>query len=124
MLSRLPIVPSKQTTVVNKTTTCMLNIQQIETLPLTVTQLRNSTGYDRVLCEVLHYMKTTWPTESSSNNLRPYWNRRNELSVEDNYLLWGNGVVVPLKLRNKVLKELHCSHCGVVCMMSIAQSYA
>ena len=31
MLSRLPIVPSKQTTVVNKTT--MLNIQQIETLP-------------------------------------------------------------------------------------------
>ena len=104
MLSCLPIVPSKQTTVVNKTT--MLNIQQIETLPLTVTQLRNSTRYDRVLCKVLQYRKTTWPTESPFDNLRPYWNC--------NCLLWGNRVVVPLKLRNKVLKELHCSHCGVV----------
>ena len=79
MLSRLPIVPSKQTTVVNETT--MLIIQQIETLPLTVTQLRNSTRYDRVLCKVLQYTKTTWPTESPSDNLRPYWNHRNELSV-------------------------------------------
>ena len=121
MLSHLPIVPSKQTTVVNETT--MLNIQQIETLPLTVIQLRNSTRYGRVLCKVLQYTKTTWPTESPSDNLRLYWNCRNELSVEDNCLLLGNRVVVPLKLSNKVLKELHCSHCGVVRMKSIAQSY-
>ena len=92
-------------------------------MPLTVTQLRNSTRYDRVLCKVLQYTKTTWPTELLSDNLRPYWNHRNELSVEYNCLIWGKRVVVPLKLRNKVLKELHCSHYGVDRMKSIARSY-
>ena len=52
-----------------------------------------------------------------------YWNRRTELAVEGDCLLWGIRVVIPQKLRNTALRELHRDHPGKVQMKAIAPSY-
>ncbi|XP_037826351.1 uncharacterized protein K02A2.6-like [Lucilia sericata] len=53
----------------------------------------------------------------------PFINRKDELSVEYDCILWGFRVVVPLKLRDKVLRQLHYSHFGIVKTKSLARSY-
>ena len=52
-----------------------------------------------------------------------YWNRRAELSIEDECILWGVRVIVPIKLREEVLKKLHQSHIGIMRMKMIVRSY-
>ena len=44
----------------------------------------------------------------------PYKSRRYELSVQDGVLLWGSRIVVPPRMRNCVLDELHKTHQGIV----------
>ena len=41
--------------------------------------------------------------------------------MEENCLLWGVRMIVPLKLRHHVLDELHLSHLGIVRMKSLAR---
>ena len=100
----------------------VFNISQMEALPVTVRQLRAATFSDRVLSKALRYTKGTWP-EQVPANLRPLLNRRNDLTVEEGCLLWGFRVVVPQKLRHKMLQELHTDHPGVSRMKSVARSY-
>ena len=119
-LSRLPLHNSEEDTKVPDPK--LFNIQQIETLPVTGTQLKTATNRDTILSKVLRYNKHGWPTEVP-DTLRPYWYRRSELSIEDDCILWGTRVVVPLKLREEVLEELHRSHIGIVRMKMIARSY-
>ena len=93
---------------------CLIYVQQIETLPVTSAQLKIATNRDPTLSKVLRYTKKGWPAEVS-DTLKPNWYRRAELSIEDDYILWGTRVIVLLKLRKEVLKELHqsCSHGSV-----------
>ena len=49
-------------------------------------------------------------------------NRKEELSVQDGCVLWGNRVVVPRAGQDKVLEELHDSHPGMSRMKSLARS--
>ena len=55
--------------------------------------------------------------------MRPFWNKRNELVVEEDCLMWGIRTVIPNKLRSVVLKELHSSHLGIVRMKMLSRSY-
>ena len=55
--------------------------------------------------------------------LQPYRTRCSELTVECGCLLWGVRVVVPNKLQQQVLKELHEGHPGIVRMKNLARSY-
>lgn len=52
-----------------------------------------------------------------------YRKKEVELSVEYNCILWGYRVVIPLKLRSKVLQHLHRSHLGMVKTKALARSY-
>lgn len=49
--------------------------------------------------------------------------RKNELSVEYGCILWGFRVIIPAKLRNTILKQLHASHFGIVKTKALARSY-
>ena len=64
---------------------------------------------------------------AASHNLplefRPFVKRKSELSIQDNCLLWGSRVVVPPKLRDRVLKELRNSHPGTARMKNLARQY-
>ena len=54
---------------------------------------------------------------------QPFVKRKYEFNVQDNCLLWGGRVVVPRKLRDKVLHELHVTHPGISQMKSLTHQY-
>ena len=98
----------------------MFNISQIDALPVTVAKLRAATASDRVLSKVCRYFKHGWPPEVPDN---PYLNRQHELTVEEGCVMWGIRVLIPEKLRKKLLRELHTDHPGATRMKAIARSY-
>lgn len=55
--------------------------------------------------------------------LQPYFNRRFELSVEQDCLLLGLWVVIPTQYQEDTLQELRSSHPGIVRMKDMARSY-
>ena len=100
----------------------IFNVRQMEALPVTTAQLKTATRQDLVLSRVVLYTRQGWPGKVP-DVLKPYWNRRSELSLEDGCLLWGVRVIVPRKLQERVLQEVHLSHPGIVRMKSLARSY-
>ncbi len=60
---------------------------------------------------------------NANNMLAPYVNRKDELTTQQGCLMWGWRVVIPPKLRSRVLAELHTGHPGVVRMKAVARSY-
>ena len=118
--SRLPL--DGEPSIEAATDATCFNLGQIDTLPLTATQLSETTRSDPELGRVLAYTRSGWP-EQVGPELRPFFNRKQELSVEGNCLLWGMRVIVPQKHRERVLQELHQEHRGMSRMKSVARSY-
>ena len=122
VLSRLPLRTKPQSNITSEEP-AVFNISQLENLPVTSRQIQADTRSDLLLSKVLSFVKSGWPNQYPPE-LRPFWFRRFELTVEGECLLWGIRVVVPEKLRNKVLEELHKDHPGISRMKtSIARSY-
>ncbi len=71
---------------------------------------------------MLRYTQSGWP-DHVPEELKPYGNRRTELAVEGDCLLWGTRVVIPSKLRAQVMEELHHAHAGIVKTKALARSY-
>ncbi|XP_048856680.1 uncharacterized protein K02A2.6-like [Brienomyrus brachyistius] len=63
-----------------------------------------------------------WP-DKNTVALTEYFSRREQSSVCHGCIMWGTRVVVPPKLRSRVLGALHDGHLGVVKMKSLARSY-
>ena len=89
---------------------------------MTVEVLKRFPLQDPLLSKGLYYTKHGWPMEIP-DALRPYWNRRLELSLEGDCVMWGVRVVVPRKLQEQVLQELHQTHSGISRTKAIARSY-
>nr|XP_024658736.1 uncharacterized protein K02A2.6-like [Maylandia zebra] len=98
---------------------------QLDTLPVSVAEIRRDTLSDVTLSRVLEMVITgRFPaTKDTDQELSPYLMRRHELTIQQRCLMWGLRVVVPPKLRSHVLKELHTAHPGMVRMKSLARSY-
>ena len=64
---------------------------------------------------LIHNVENGFPTErnKADANVAPFWNIRNELSVDDGIVLYGPRIVVPKAARREVLARLHDSHQGV-----------
>ena len=55
--------------------------------------------------------------------LQPYSRRSDELSVEENCLLWATRVIIPQKLQSRVLADLHENHLDSNRIKALARSY-
>ena len=55
--------------------------------------------------------------------MRAFKLKQHELSVDSGYLLWGSRVVIPVKMREKILEMLHSTHMGMSSMKSLARGY-
>ena len=55
--------------------------------------------------------------------MKPYRQRKDEISVENSCLLWGARVIVPPQLQREVLDEIHEGHPGMVRMKAFVRSY-
>ena len=91
-------------------------------LPVQATEVAAATRKDPQLSRVLLCFRNGWP-QQVSEELQPYARKRDELSIEGGCILWGTRVVLPRKLRARVLQELHRGHPGIVKMKQLARSY-
>ena len=77
MLSRLATSVKSKLPVSN-----MIYSLQIDTLPVTSTEMRTETLTDKALVNVLsHLQRGKWP-DKISDDIKPYYNNRNELTIE------------------------------------------
>ena len=100
----------------------VLNLQQLDSLPVTATKLAIATRKDKTLSSVYRYIVNGWPNQVEPE-LNPFLPKKKQLTVEGGCILWGMRAVIPEKLREKLLKELHRDHLGTCKMKSIARSY-
>ena len=124
-LSRIPYdKPAESRNGPDEAIICFL--EQMETLqPLSSRDLRRETSRDPVLSQVARYLHMGWPDQRSAmtKEMQPYANKKTELSLNNGCILWGGRVVIPNRLREKVLTELHQSHPGATKMKMLARSY-
>ena len=89
--------------------------------PMTAKQVKCLTDRDPLLSSVRRFTQQGWryPKDES---LKPFYNRKEELSVQDGIVLWGSRVIVPQSGRASVLEVLHQGHLGICRMKSLARS--
>ncbi|XP_062501692.1 uncharacterized protein K02A2.6-like [Corticium candelabrum] len=123
-LSRLPSsgVPDEEEEPV-EAVLALQTLSSSSTKPITAVQIRRGTERDPVLSQVRQYTLTGWPSVVERADIRPYFNRRYELSVSGGCVFWGGRVVVPPQTRSSVLEELHVSHPGETRMKGLARSF-
>lgn len=81
---------------------------------------------DEILAPVMKYVCTGWPNwkvKRVSPEIRPYFLKRFDLTIENDCLLWEHKVVIPLSLQKMCLNELHRTHLGVCKMKSLARNH-
>ena len=80
-------------------------------------QIRKDQLLSRVLSQVTDGQK-----DFQGEDLSPLNKRKEVLSVEYECLMWGIRVIIPEKLQQSVLDEIHVAHLGVVKMKVLARS--
>ena len=100
----------------------VLLTEMLQSAPITAAQIARWTRTDAVLSKVLRCIKEGWP-EQVDEALKPYWQRRLELSVMDDCILWGNRVLIPKQGRPLILDELHGGHPGASKMKALARMF-
>ena len=75
------------------------------------------------MSQVLDFVQNGWPDAVVDDQFQSYYCRREEFIVQDGCLIWGNRVVIPPQLRDKMLEELHVAHPGVCRMKALARCY-
>ncbi len=84
------------------------------------------TKKETVLLQVLNFVCKGWPTsgpECKMDALKPYFNAQMEICEVNGVLLRDCRVIVQQKLQRRVITMLHRSHCGIVCMKTMARLY-
>ena len=120
-LSRLPLPDCPEVT--QMPAELVLLVEKLGETPVSAAQVRRMTRRDVTLSRVLGYVQDGWPDESTREELKPYWTKRTELSVQDGCILWGARVVVPQPARKHLLQELHEGHPGIARMRSVARAF-
>lgn len=118
-LSRLPL-PEKpaETTVPAE---LVLMVEQLDDAPVTAKQVAGLTRRDPLMAKVYRYIQEGWPSHSRDPALKPYWTHRLELSTLSGCIVWGSQVVIPPRVRESLLAELHSGHPGCSRMKSVAR---
>ena len=80
---------------------------------------------DKELQSLKHYISTGWPAKRSQIPvfLHPYWNFRDELTVESGILMKNSKVLIPETLKQKYLKQIHQGHQGIEACRSRAREF-
>ncbi|KAJ8349603.1 hypothetical protein SKAU_G00247330 [Synaphobranchus kaupii] len=120
-LSRLPLPQTATSPSITPELISLL--QQLKTAPITSQQLMLWTRCDPLLSRVCRFVGEGWPVSCPSEDLLPFFKKRDELTVESGVLLWGMRVVVPPPGRETLLEELHDTHPGITRMKSTARAY-
>ena len=96
-------------------------MENLHLSPVTARQIRQWTDRDSVLSIVRRLVQFGWET-TSDVSLKPFQQRKEELSVHDRCVLWRDQVIAPPTGHSVVLEVLHDGHPGVTKMQQLARS--
>ena len=116
-LSRAPLAEEVKAKLPTET---ICAIKQLEETNISFKEIAKATAKDRVLRAIKHYVRTYWPNNIITE-LKPFFVKRDELSVQEDCLMWGSRVVIPEMLREKAMSMLHEDHQGCVKMKRTAR---
>lgn len=99
---------------------------KLQDISISRRQLRQKTVSDTVLSQVIANMERGWPSNVAllPKELHTFFEKRTELSVEEDVLLWRGRLVIPAALKETMLQLLHEGHPGVCAMRELARFYA
>ena len=88
-------------------------------------EVLQETNKDKELQSLKHYFSTGWPAKRSQIpvSLQPYWNFRDELTIESGILMKNSKVLIPETLKQKYLKQIHQGHQGIEACRSRAREF-
>ena len=86
-------------------------------------EVLQETNKDKELQSLKHYISTGWPVKRSQIpvSLHPYWNFRDELTIESGILMKNSKVLIPETLKQKYLMQIHQGHQGIEACRSRAR---
>lgn len=90
--------------------------------PVDLSEIQDEILDDVSLFSVYEALLKGWP-RVMTGELAKYYSRRNQLSTENGIVYYMTRVVVPCRLRARVLVSLHENHAGIVRMKKMARSY-
>lgn len=77
--------------------------------------IKKASESDTVLSQILRYYIQGWPEKKCINDqLKMFYNMKNDITVEDGIVYYDNRVIIPHSLRKNMLRLLHESHQGIV----------
>ena len=78
-------------------------------------QIRSATVDDATLQRLYQVVMNGWPElrRSVPEDVRPYWNMRDEMSTSDGLVFAGERIVIPESMRQEMLQILHEPHMGM-----------
>ncbi|XP_062538906.1 uncharacterized protein K02A2.6-like [Armigeres subalbatus] len=116
-MSRIPLDEADPDNLMEEADVIELN--QIETLPLTAAELAQATAEDKTVRNIIQGFKYGQPVDGKER----FGVDQTEFSLQKSCLLRGIRVYVPPVLRRRVLEELHCTHSGTTRTKSLARAY-
>lgn len=89
--------------------------QDLNSHPLTLDELTRETEADPLLQEVQKFIHSGWPSRISSvpNEIRGFWNVRNDLSIVNGVICRHDKFVIPSNLQSRLVAFAHEGHMGM-----------
>lgn len=117
-LTRLPLTDTIEHVPEPADHTVLLN--HLNTSPVTATQIQSWTNSDPLLSRIRRFILSGWPDDLEDDpSLRPYIQRKSELAVLNECVLWGTRVVIPNQGHKPIIEELHRAHPGITRMKAV-----
>ena len=120
-LSRLPIAETSPTI---DGSVLKLHDEVLSSVPVQSDEIARKTARDVQLSQVFRYIQDGWPEITKPDNrdaLKPYYDRKDELTTQNGCILWGLRVVISPGLRERVMALLHKTHTGIVKTKAVAR---
>lgn len=121
-LSRLPLASTVQSEE-EKDYIKSIRDEKFDDMALSAAKVKKATEKDEHLVKIIQYVEKGWPNFTEDDKLRPFIERKSEISVEEGVILWNGRVVIPDLLKNKVLATLHEGHPGIAAMRALSRYY-
>lgn len=99
-------------------------IASVQSSPLTINDIKKETEQDELSQKLMNYCNNGWPEKCPNDEkVKPYWNCRNEITVQDGLLLNGSRIIIPEKVRPQMLSHIHefGGHQGIVKCRALAK---
>ena len=90
-------------------------INYVSVSPKKFEEIKVETKKDPELVNLSGIVKHGWPHHKSqvSDQLKPYWNVRSDITEIKGVLYKGNQIIIPNSLRKEILNKLHYCHLGI-----------